>query len=126
MTSLTNQQAAPGHSVKLNPLSGASCPFNIQSPKKHSLFVAHLNAQSLPCHITEITSVLSNFQVHALLISETWLKESLVSGIISVPGYHFIRSDRNRTDVKNGGGVGIYLRDDISFKIIESSNKEIN
>jgi hypothetical protein len=53
--------------------------------------------------------------MHALLIGETWLKSSLPSALYSLPGYRLIRCDRvGRT----GGGVAMYLREDLSHKVI--------
>lgn len=89
-------------------LSNLGCNFN----------VVHINAQSLPAHYTDVVSSFSDTSIDAVLISESFLKPSLPSALYPLPGYQLIRNDRTG---KGGGGVAIYLRSDIPFKIISSS-----
>ena len=44
-------------------------------------------------------------------VSETWLDDSVEDSEVELPGYSILHHDRNR----NGGGVCIYLRSDLSF-----------
>ena len=37
----------------------------LQNPSRHSFFVGHINAQSLLCHHSKVTEILSNGQLHA-------------------------------------------------------------
>lgn len=84
-----------------------------------SFNVCHLNAQSIPSHYSELLDTFSSTSnIHAILISESWLKPSLPSLSYSLPGYKLLRNDRTG---KGGGGVAIYLRSDISFSVISSS-----
>ena len=46
-----------------------------------------------------------------ICLSETWLDDSITDGEISIDGYCLVRRDRNRS----GGGVCMYIRNDISF-----------
>lgn len=65
--------------------------------------------------------MLSSFQnknIHAILVSESWLKPCLLSSSYSLPGFQLIRNDRVG---KPGGGVAIYLRSHISFNIVSKS-----
>ena len=48
--------------------------------------------------------------IDVLAINETHLSNEISSDRVKIPGYEFIRKDRNR----NGGGVGIYVRNTLS------------
>ena len=81
--------------------------------------VCHINAQSVPSHYNELYDTFTNANVHAVLISETWLKPELPSTTYSLPGFVLLRNDRIG---KRGGGVAIYLRADFPFRIIATSS----
>ena len=91
------------------------------SDKAKNFNVVHLNAQSIPAHFPDM---LANFDVdgiHAILISETWLKSCHPSVSYSLPGFRLIRHDRV---ARGGGGVAIYLRSHIPFNIISTSDEQ--
>ena len=46
-------------------------------------------------------------------ISETWLDNSN-DDIFNIPGYKFISNNRQH---KRGGGVGLFIKDDLNFKL---------
>ena len=56
-----------------------------------------------------------------LMISETKLDESFSSMQFSIDGYNIFRSDRNT----KGGGILVYVRDDIPCKLIPMRNSTI-
>ena len=80
--------------------------------------IVHINAQSIPAHYPDMLDSFSSKNIHAILISETFLKPSLPSTAYALPGFHLIRNDRTE---KGGGGVAIYLRSHIPFSIIHKS-----
>ncbi|XP_063897719.1 uncharacterized protein LOC135118779 [Helicoverpa armigera] len=80
--------------------------------------VCHINAQSVASHYSELFETFSNMNVHAILISESWLKPNLLSTSYPLPGYVLIRNDRLG---RRGGGVAIYLRSDFSYKALAAS-----
>ena len=69
-----------------------------------------------------MTSIFDEFQFmdseskfNIITLSETWLKNGKhLLGYVNLPGYKF--SYRNR-DEKIGGGVGVYIKDCITYKI---------
>lgn len=81
--------------------------------------VCHINAQSVPSHYSELYEVFTSTNVHAILISETWLKPSLLSTTYPLQGFTLIRNDRID---KRGGGVAIYLRSYLSYKVLAVSS----
>ena len=54
-----------------------------------------------------------NQPLDILAINETRLGRSIMDSDVSLNGYDLIRNDRNR----NGGGVCIYIRNTIQYKI---------
>ena len=83
--------------------------------------VVHINAQSIPAHFPDLVSSFSNANIHAILVSETFLKPFLPSSSFSLPNFHLIRNDRIG---KGGGGVAIYLRNHIPFSILSKSDSK--
>lgn len=84
----------------------------------NNLNIAHINAQSVPRHYSDLLASINCAHLDALLISESWLKPTLTSVLFALPGFVLIRNDRSG---KGGGGVAIYLRDDIPYKVISAS-----
>ena len=83
--------------------------------------MACLNIDSLVKHVDELRVFLAEFSFDILAINETKLDESLKSSEIHIPGYEFIRRDRNR----HGGGVGLYIKSSNSY-IVRSDLNVIN
>ena len=56
-------------------------------------------------------------------VTETWLHEGVLDAEVthSFPGYNILRSDRAGGRV--GGGVAIYLRDDLTGDILATYNQ---
>lgn len=78
----------------------------------------HINAQSIPAHYPDMLAAFDVRDLHAILVSESWLKPCLPSTSYSLPGFHLIRNDRS---VRTGGGVAIYLRSHIPYSIVSMS-----
>ena len=74
----------------------------------------HLNTQSMVSTFDEFILTINQFPFDIITLSETWLKDNRhLLDYVSIPGY--VNLFRNR-DIIRGGGVGIYLRDNIKFK----------
>lgn len=56
-------------------------------------------------HVDELKVLLAQFSFDILANNETKLDESIKSSELHIPGYEFIRRDRNR----HGGGIGFYI-----------------
>ena len=87
-----------------------SCPIPTILNQK-GLHFLHANVRSLIPKIPEIRLLLSRTKTAVFAATETWLDSSINDGEIHIPGYNVVRRDRNR----NGGGVALFIRDDISF-----------
>jgi len=87
----------------------------INTLNNYKLKVLHLNIRSLPDKFDKLKMFLVNCKINldVLLLCETFLNERN-QDLYQLPGYQFIcKSRKNRT----GGGVGIYLKNHINFKI---------
>lgn len=84
----------------------------------NNLNIAHINAQSVPGHYSDLLASFNSAHIDALLISKSFLKPSLLSVHYALPGFILIRNDRTG---KGGGGVAIYLRADIPYKVVSTS-----
>mgnify|MGYP002716484922 CR=1 FL=1 len=80
--------------------------------------VAHVNAQSILKHFDEFFAIFSPHSLHALLVSESWMKPSLPSSLVSLQGYTLFRNDRIG---KGAGGVAVFVRNDIKVKTLSQS-----
>ncbi|CAG4918079.1 unnamed protein product [Colias eurytheme] len=104
------------HSASAEPLDVTLSAYFCDVPKH--LNVIHMNAQSIPAHFPDMLASFVSNNIHAILVSETWLKPCLPSSSYSLPGFNLIRNDRIG---KGGGGVAIYLRSHLPYKIVSTS-----
>lgn len=91
----------------------------------HYFNYLHINPGSLKPHLSELTHIIRETNLMALAVSETWFTENTTSNSVAIPGFNLIRNDRQRIiengNKKKGGGVAIYLKSGIKFKIIVKS-----
>ena len=77
--------------------------------------IAHLNTQSMTSSFPEFEAMLSAYKFDIITLSETWLKDNkLLLQYVSIPGYNFEFLNRQN---KRGGGVGVYLKDHLQYKV---------
>ena len=87
----------------------------------NKLILAQLNINSLRNKFDLLMSLIKN-NVDILMISETKLDESFPDGQFTVKGYSKpFRLDRN----KNGGGIMLYVREDIPARLISVEKSPI-
>ncbi len=82
--------------------------------------VMHLNIQSLPAKFDKLLSILTDLEesgiyLDAIRLCETWLHQGNID-IYSISGYNLVYKNRLNT---KGGGVAIYLRSSIDYKLRE-------
>lgn len=92
---------------------------------KNNLSFGHQNCQSIRpsdynSKLDELKCVLMGSGIDIFCISETWLKSSVSSSSLSIPGYSFLRNDR---PARRGGGVGIYINEGIKHKVVFRSSR---
>lgn len=87
----------------------------------NNFLICHINSQSLMAHRDDLVNTFSNCLHDLILVSETWLKPSLQSSAVDLRGYRLLRCDR--VD-RRGGGVAVYVKDNISCRIVKHSSSD--
>ena len=82
------------------------------------LKLAHLNVRSLFNKLDEVLNLACTFDLDVLAITETWLGPNVDDGLIKLNNYRCVRRDRDGLS----GGVAIYLRNAIKFKVVPSDS----
>ena len=82
---------------------------------KINFSVMHLNARSLVKNLDQLNLMLGSLKksFSVIGISETWLTDCTAE-LVNITGYSFISNHRKS---KTGGGVGIYLHNDLQYKL---------
>jgi hypothetical protein len=80
---------------------------------------AHLNPGSAVQHIGEMDELFCGVNLQLIAVSETWFKKKHTNRQVSLNGFRVIRSDRGGG--RRGGGVAIYLKEGLRYKIIARS-----
>lgn len=91
----------------------------IDKPSKSKLMIMSLNIQSLPSKFNDfedlITSLASNHcNPDVILIQETWQVQN--PNLFRLKGYHDPIFKTRK--FSQGGGVGIYFKDNLKFKLL--------
>ena len=81
-------------------------------PAPRGFSIIHLNAHSLYSHLNELVAFVLP-RVPDVVVSETWLDESISSVHLAIPGYQLFRQDRN----KHGGGGAVYVSESLVTKV---------
>ena len=87
--------------------------------KGNGVHLVHLNIRSLFCKnkFDMFKEQTSNCNADVFCISETWLRNSLPSSIINIPGYKLSRIDRSWQEnnmIKKGGGLCMYVNENLN------------
>ena len=84
------------------------------------LLVGHLNARSVCKHFYEIERILRECKFDVVGVSETFLKIHSPKNLCTIAGFKFFRNDRSNAA---GGGVGIFIREELNPKLINLPQK---
>ena len=81
---------------------------------RKNLSCIHVNTRSLNHNLDALSLFLSSLSIQTSVIgiTETWLTENSPLSLCNISNYEFIGNNRK---LKRGGGVGVYIRKDISF-----------
>lgn len=85
---------------------------------------AHINCRSLFPKIDFLRHLMYEKPVDVLCMSETWLKADIQDFMVELQGYNLIRHDRKHLvdgRSRTGGGVGMYLKKSINYKLHEGA-----
>ena len=78
--------------------------------------VLNINARSLVNHFNEFTAILSDLpsQFDVICVEETWLSD-LLEPLVTLNEYTLVT--KHKSKCKEGGGLGIYVKNSIDFKL---------
>ena len=85
--------------------------------------IASLNINSLLSHIDERRVFISCSKVDILIINESKLDSTIHDNELYLPGFEIVRRER-RVNGRKEGGVCIYLRTNLNFRIREDLNSD--
>lgn len=86
----------------------------ITKDNPNSTSIAHLNVQSLMSTFNEFGVMVNDRNFDIIALTETWLTDSKQQlDYVQLPGY--VTEFRSRVG-KKGGGVGFYVKEEITFK----------
>lgn len=95
----------------------------ICSIKKNNIIILNLNAQGLleGNHFEQMCTYINDNRIDIISVEETWLNTTVNNKSVDIEGYKICRSDRNlrRAKKKKGGGVCMYVRNDLKFNVVE-------
>ena len=98
-----------------------SCNFDISngSPiNTDNFIIVHYNINSIlvPGKLDQLTDYCRILKINVLIITESKLDQTIPINLLTIPGYHEpIRRDRN-INGRYGGGVLMYIADDLVFQ----------
>ena len=84
-------------------------------PSNFAFSLCHMNIRSIKANISSFETCLDNldFNFSFIGVSETWLTEHNCN-LYGLQGYHFAEMHRSN---RSGGGVGIFIRENINFQL---------
>jgi len=80
--------------------------------------IVHVNVESISAHWIEIENIFGNGVADIICMSETFLKPEVSDRMFHIAGYNSFRNDRLN---KIGGGVMLYVKSNLQFKVISKS-----
>ena len=105
---------------------------SIDAPKVRLVFrgleIVHLNVSRLVNKLDGVRELMSTYIFDVLALSETWPSPKISDCEVTIPGYSVVRKDRTGSTKLNGGGVLLYIRDNIPFTVkneLAANNKEL-
>lgn len=94
---------------------------------KDKLSICGMNSQSIcakkMCKIDELRNIAMFSGVDIMCVCESWLKNEISDDTLKIDGYNIVRNDRKN---RIGGGILIYLKSFLNYKVIKSSQENAN
>ena len=98
---------------------------------KRGFHIAHLNLQSINNKFDLLKIHIEQLKFHIFTFSESWLNDNITDNMLCISGFNLVRFDRqwkegNGNQVKKGGGVGMYIRDDLTYSTEALKEHNVN
>ena len=75
----------------------------------------YVNARSIVNKVDELEIYINEEDLDIVGVTETWLTEEILTSEFSFEGYTLLRKDRKDLVKTRGGGVAIYVKNDINM-----------
>ena len=95
----------------------------IYKPFGKGLVMVSLNINSLLAHIDEFRVFMNESDIDIISINETKLDSTINDNEVYIPGYEIVRKDR-KINGRHGGGICIYVRCNLNYKIREDLSSD--
>lgn len=99
--------------------------YNTRTEKvsEQALSIMHLKSQSLNRKLENIIEFLNAMDkmFKVIAITETWLKNTDNKNTVDIEGYNFFSLNRIG---KRGGGVALYINENLNCKVVEQKNND--
>ena len=99
--------------------------YNISCGSKNKLSCMYFNARSIVNKVDELEIYVKEEELDIIGISETWLTEEILTSEISLEGYTLYRKDRKDLVKTRGGGVALYVKNEINIIEREDINAQL-
>ena len=104
---------------------------SIDAPKVRlvrGLKIARLYVNILVSEFNGVRELMSRYIFDVLALGESWLSTKTSDYEVTIPGYSVVRKDRTASAKLSGGGVLLYMRDNIPFTVkneLTTNNDEL-
>jgi hypothetical protein len=82
--------------------------------KKNSIKCVYFNARSIVNKLAALEILIKDENIDILGITDTWLVENITDNEISFNGFSIFRCDRNDPVKERGGGVILYIKNELN------------
>lgn len=80
--------------------------------------LAQFNIRSLIPKLNDLKEHILSACYSVLCLTETWLSPAINDDVVRITGYNVLRRDR----LGRGGGVSMYIKESVSFSVIDTDN----
>jgi hypothetical protein len=113
---LNRQKRAPISST--NPAQSLEPVPPALSEKPESLYT---NANSVIGKMDLLRLKITTVKYHMIALTETWADSNIIDSELSIEGYVCYRQDRRHVRMSKGGGVLVYVKEDIHLELVKMS-----
>ena len=85
----------------------------------------YFNARSILNKLDELELYIKDENLDIVGVTETWLTEEILTSEVSIDGYTLVRRDRKDLIKLRGGGVAIYVKNDINVLERDDLNNQL-
>ena len=109
---------------KKSGVGGCTAASGIGKVTRRAVSVLYENCQSLISKIQELQAVVSLMNPDVIMLTETWTHSEIHKSYLEIGGYELlVRKDRTDTAKGRGGGLLIYVKNEISAWEVEKENE---